>query len=373
MEEWLEAYEMWIYRRIGKVSWTERKTNEYVLRMLGIKKQLLNIVKERKLKYYGHIKRHQTVQRTTLEGKVEGKRSRGKQRLKWEDNIKGWTKRSMEECGRLAKDRVATELSNCDQKVTLFFLARIGRYYGLKDGKKKIAVFNAVLEKAFKANGRVTYKQIQGLSKQLDWTERQVERWLRHRMLQDKPSTLNKFTESGWRCTYYALIFIYEVWAFWDDFFAMFFHHWTTILLLSFSWSINLTRIGTLVLIVHDVADIFVEAAKMARYIDKEKLCNTLFAIFTIVWIISRLGVYPYVILYASLIEGGEIVFEGRDYNYPAYWLFNALLCTLQCLHIVWTFFIMRVLISALSVGKVVKDQRSDSSDNEAKNSVKNK
>ncbi|KAG1672954.1 Serine/threonine-protein phosphatase 2B catalytic subunit 2 [Nymphon striatum] len=98
MEERLEAYEMWIYRRIGKVSWTERKTNEYVLRMLGIKKQLLNIVKERKLKYYGHIKRHQTVQRTTLEGKVEGKRSRGKQRLKWEDNIKGWTKRSMEEC-----------------------------------------------------------------------------------------------------------------------------------------------------------------------------------------------------------------------------------------------------------------------------------
>ncbi|KAG1651907.1 Craniofacial development protein 2 [Nymphon striatum] len=89
MEERLEAYEMWIYRRIGKVSWTERKTNEYVLRMLGIKKQLLNIVKERKLKYYGHIKRHQTVQRTTLEGKVEGKRSRGKQRLKWEDNIKG--------------------------------------------------------------------------------------------------------------------------------------------------------------------------------------------------------------------------------------------------------------------------------------------
>ncbi|KAG1650362.1 hypothetical protein GQR58_028094 [Nymphon striatum] len=97
MEERLEAYEMWIYRRIGKVSWTERKTNEYVLRMLGIKKQLLNIVKERKLKYYGHIKRHQTVQRITLEGKVEGKRSRGKQRLKWEDNIKGWTKRSMEE------------------------------------------------------------------------------------------------------------------------------------------------------------------------------------------------------------------------------------------------------------------------------------
>ncbi|KAG1673397.1 hypothetical protein GQR58_015608 [Nymphon striatum] len=93
MEERLEAYEMWIYRRIGKVSWTERKTNEYVLRMLGIKKQLLNIVKERKLKYYGHIKKHQTVQRTTLEGKVEGKRSRGKQRLKWEDNIKGWTKR----------------------------------------------------------------------------------------------------------------------------------------------------------------------------------------------------------------------------------------------------------------------------------------
>ncbi|KAG1714941.1 Pre-mRNA-splicing factor CWC22 [Nymphon striatum] len=105
MEKRLKAHEMWLYRRMGGVSWTEKKSNKEVLGMLGVERQLLNIVKKRKLKYFGHIKRHETIERNTLEGKVEGKRARGRQRLKWEDNIKGWTKSSMKECSRSAKER----------------------------------------------------------------------------------------------------------------------------------------------------------------------------------------------------------------------------------------------------------------------------
>ncbi|KAG1674653.1 hypothetical protein GQR58_015022 [Nymphon striatum] len=92
--------------RMGRVSWTEKKSNKEVLGMLEVERQLLNIVKKRKLNYFGHIKRHETIQRNTLEGKVEGKRARGRQRLKWEDSIKGWTKSSMKECDSLAGQTV---------------------------------------------------------------------------------------------------------------------------------------------------------------------------------------------------------------------------------------------------------------------------
>lgn len=77
---------------------------------------------------------------------------------------------------------------------------------------------NPILEKAFlqARRGKVNYKQIQGLAKQLDWTERRVERWIRMRRMMDRPSTLVKFMESGWRATYYTFAFSYGLWVLWD-------------------------------------------------------------------------------------------------------------------------------------------------------------
>jgi hypothetical protein len=69
---------------------------------------------------------------------------------------------------------------------------------GIKGGRPKKAVHNDILEKAFKHNVKMKHKDIAGLAKQLDWSERQVERWLRLRKAQDKPSTLVKFTENGY-------------------------------------------------------------------------------------------------------------------------------------------------------------------------------
>jgi ceramide synthetase len=77
---------------------------------------------------------------------------------------------------------------------------------------------NPTLEKAYLVarKGRLNYKQIQGLAKQLDWTERQVERWIRMRRMMDRPSTLVKFMECGWRFSYYGFVFAYGVWTLWD-------------------------------------------------------------------------------------------------------------------------------------------------------------
>lgn len=77
---------------------------------------------------------------------------------------------------------------------------------------------NPMLEKVYLTSrkGKITYKQIQGLAKQLDWSERQVERWIRMRKMQDRPSKLVKFVESSWRFSYYFFAFSYGVWTLWD-------------------------------------------------------------------------------------------------------------------------------------------------------------
>ena len=77
MQNKLEACEMWFLRRIGKISWTEKLTNEKVLCKLNTKRQLLYNIRKRKMSFFGHIKRHNTILKQILEGKLEGKRGRG--------------------------------------------------------------------------------------------------------------------------------------------------------------------------------------------------------------------------------------------------------------------------------------------------------
>lgn len=90
----------------------------------------------------------------------------------------------------------------------LFFrycFCRLGLSLGLKNTKNKKASHNPVLEKAFKTYGKLNHKDIINLTKQTDYTERQIERWLRLRRMQGKPSNLHKFSES-WYVTNILLI-----------------------------------------------------------------------------------------------------------------------------------------------------------------------
>ena len=96
---------MWIYRRLGRVPWTEKRTNQYVLNHLNVTKSLMKDIKSRKLKYFGHVKRHQNIIKSVLEGVTEGRRCRGRQRSVWCDNKKGWTGRSVTACSAAAQNR----------------------------------------------------------------------------------------------------------------------------------------------------------------------------------------------------------------------------------------------------------------------------
>jgi len=101
----LEAFEMWSYRRIIKISWKEYKSNEEVLSMMNSKRMLVKMIKRRKLTYFRHFVRREVIQRLLLDGKINGKWSRGKQRLTWADIIKGWTGMKYSECIKMAQDR----------------------------------------------------------------------------------------------------------------------------------------------------------------------------------------------------------------------------------------------------------------------------
>ncbi|XP_034941966.1 ceramide synthase 6 [Chelonus insularis] len=285
-----------------------------------------------------------------------------------------------------------------------FCFSPFGLSIGIKPTRTKKAVPNPLLEKAY--SKKIKHKQITALAKQLDWSERQVERWLRLRRSQDKPSTLTKFCENSWRCLYYVLIFIYGLVILWDkpwlwdikhcyygypyhavtddiwwyymismafywslsisqffdvkrkDFWQMFIHHKATIILMCFSWVGNLTRIGSLVLVVHDCADIFLEAAKMAKYASYQKTCDAIFGIFTVLWLITRMGIYPLWIIHSTSIAAPKIV-----PMFPAYYIFNSLLILLFILHVIWTRLILKIAYNAFYAGQMEGDIRSDSSE----------
>jgi ceramide synthetase len=90
------------------------------------------------------------------------------------------------------------------------------------------------------------------------------------------------------------------------------------------------------------------KGAKLMTYVKKQRLADSIFVVFTICWMVSRIGLLPYRILYYSTYKALSIV-----PMFPAYYIFNGLLCALQALHIVWTWFIVRIAIHAVKYNGV--------------------
>lgn len=77
----LEALEMWIWRRMEKISWVDKVSNEEVLERVGVHRQLINALRNRKKCWIGHLLRGNGMLKEIIEGRMEGKRSRGRPRL----------------------------------------------------------------------------------------------------------------------------------------------------------------------------------------------------------------------------------------------------------------------------------------------------
>ena len=83
------------YHKILRISYKYHDTNEEVRtkiqQAIGPHEDLLAIVKRRKLQWYGHVSRSSGLAKTILQGTVKGERRQGRQRKRWEDNIREWT------------------------------------------------------------------------------------------------------------------------------------------------------------------------------------------------------------------------------------------------------------------------------------------
>ena len=97
-EKYLESFEMWLWRRMERIKWTDRVRNEEVLRRVGQKRTLLKAIRKRKINWLGHILRRDCLQRRVMEGKIEGKKGRGRGRMGMLSDIrKGRTYQEMKE------------------------------------------------------------------------------------------------------------------------------------------------------------------------------------------------------------------------------------------------------------------------------------
>ena len=83
-----DAFELWCWRRLLRVSWTTRRSNQSILKEISPESSLEGLMLKPKLQYFGHqMWRTDTLEKTLMVGKIEGVRRRGKQRMRWLDAI----------------------------------------------------------------------------------------------------------------------------------------------------------------------------------------------------------------------------------------------------------------------------------------------
>uniref|UniRef100_UPI0037E9A944 ceramide synthase 2-like n=1 Tax=Semicossyphus pulcher TaxID=241346 RepID=UPI0037E9A944 len=280
----------------------------------------------------------------------------------------------------------------------------LSKHLGVKDPVRIRAASVPKLETFYTQNGRQpSQSELVSLGKQCGLSQRKIQTWFRNRRNQDRPSSTKKFCEASWRFVFYMAAFsaglaslINTPW-FWDhrecwrgypkqpvaeihhwyyvlemgfylslllcvsvdvkrkDFKEQVIHHIATLFLIGFSYCANYVRVGTLVMLVHDSSDFLLESAKMFHYAGWTKTCDSLFVVFSLVFLVTRLVVLPSRVIHTTLVV-------SRDFFQPffGYYFFNALLLVLQALHIFWAYLILRMVYKFVFLGKVEHDERSD-------------
>ena len=85
------AFELWCWRRLLRVLWTARRSNQSILKEINPGCSLEGLVLKQKLQYFGHLmQRADSFEKTLMLGKIEGRRRRGWQRMRWLDGITDW-------------------------------------------------------------------------------------------------------------------------------------------------------------------------------------------------------------------------------------------------------------------------------------------
>ncbi|NXU51973.1 CERS4 synthase, partial [Turnix velox] len=281
----------------------------------------------------------------------------------------------------------------------------LGRKLGVSDKPRPKVQPNATLESFYVELCRSPKeKDLISLAKQSDLSVRKVETWFRHRRAQDQPQVTKKFREASWRFIFYLTTFfsglalLYDKPWFWDhtvcwlrfpqqplqpalgwfyllelsfycslvatlpfdvkrkDFMEQIIHHIATITLIFVSYCSNIVRFGIMVMLLHDASDYILEFAKMLHYMKWKRVCEAAFVLFAVVFITSRLVLFPLITYYYYVTKSQWYLIRYVIYTF---------LMVLQLLHIFWSYLIIRMIFSIIHKVENVKDARSDTEESD--------